>query len=138
MLLHVWYDVKRTIKDWLIVLASLLDDAAIALLVLLILWFLKIPISLPVIIFLVLLFIVTVLIMHRLVIPALHKKVTTGSEGMIGLIGDVIEPLAPDGIIRVSGEYWKARAVDESIVAGEQVEIVGLDGLVLKVKRKMR
>jgi len=138
MLLHVWYDMKRTIKDWIIVLASLLDDAAIALLVLLILWSLKIPISLPVIIFLVLLFIVTVFIMHRLVIPALHKKVTTGSEGMIGLKGDVIEPLAPDGVIRVSGEYWKARSVDENIAVGQQVEIVGLDGFILKVKHKMR
>ena len=135
---HVWDDMKRTIKDWIMVLASLLDDAAIALLVLLILWSLKIPISLPVIIFLVLFFIATVLIMHRLVIPALHKKVTTGSEGMIGLKGDVIEPLTPDGVIQVSGEYWKARSIDENIAVGEQVEIVGLDGFVLKVKRKMR
>ena len=135
---HVWDDMKRTIKDWIMVLASLLDDAAIALLVLLILWFLKIPISLPVIIFLVLLFIVTVFIMHRLIIPTLHRKITTGSEGMIGLKGDVIEPLTPDGVIQVSGEYWKARSIDENIAVGEQVEIVGLDGFVLKVKRKMR
>ena len=138
MLLHVWYDMKRTIKDWIIVLASLLDDAAIALLVLLILWFLKIPISLPVIIFLLLLFVVAVFIMHRLVIPALHRKVTTGSEAMIGLKGDVIEPLALEGVIRVSGEYWKARSANENIAVGEQVEIVGLDGLILKVKRKTR
>ena len=129
---------KRRIKDWFIILASLLDDAAVALIVLLILWFLKIPISLPIIIFLVLLFVVAVLAMHRLVIPALHKKVATGSEGMIGLKGKVIEPLVPEGVIRVSGEYWKARSDDENIAVGEQVEILGLDGFTLKVKRKVR
>ncbi len=129
---------KRRIKDWFIILASLLDDAAVALVVLLILWLLKIPISLPIIIFLVLLFVVAILVMHRLVIPALHKKVVTGSEGMIGLKGKAIEPLVPEGLIRVSGEYWKARSDDENIAVGEQVEIVGLDGLTLKIKRKAR
>jgi membrane-bound ClpP family serine protease len=127
---------KRSIKDWIIVLASLLDDVAIALLVLLVLWFFKIPISLPLVIFLVLFFVATVFIMHRLVIPALHKKIRTGSEGMIGLKGEVIEPLAPEGVVRVSNEYWKARAIGEDIAVGENVEIVGLDGLTLRVKHE--
>jgi membrane protein implicated in regulation of membrane protease activity len=112
--------------------------SAVAFIVLLILRFLKIPISLPIIIFLALLFVIAVLVMHRLVIPALHKKVNTGSEGMIGLEGKVIKPLVPEGAIRVSGEYWKARSDDENITVGEQVEILGLDGLTLKVKRKVR
>ena len=116
---------ERSIKDWIIVLASLLDDAAIALLVLLVLWFLGIPVSLPVIIFLVVFFVATVFVMHRLVIPALHKKIKTGSEGMIGLEGKVVEPLMPDGLISVKGEYWKATAAGENIAVGEQVEIVG-------------
>ena len=129
---------KRSIKDWIIVLASLLDDVAIVLLILVVLWFLKIPISLPVIIFLALFFVATVFIMHRLVIPALHKKIKTGSEGMIGLKGKVIEPLAPEGVVLVSNEYWKARSSDKNIAVGEQVEVVGIDGLTLHVKRKTR
>ncbi len=129
---------KRRIKDWFTILASLLDDAAVALIVLLILWLLKIPISLAIIIFLLLLFVVAILVMHRLIIPTLHKKVVTGSEGMIGLKGKAIEALVPEGLIRVSGEYWKARADDENVAVGEQVEIVGLDGLTLKVKHKTR
>jgi hypothetical protein len=71
---------KRTVKDWLIVLASLSDDAAIALFILLVLWLLKIPITLPIIIFVVLFFVATAFIMHKLLIPALHKKATTGAE----------------------------------------------------------
>jgi membrane-bound ClpP family serine protease len=129
--------IKRTIKDWLIVLASLLDDAAIALLVLLVLWFLKIPISLTVIIFLVLFFVTTIFVMHKLVIPALHKKTITGSEGMIGLTGKVTQPLAPEGVIRVGDEYWKAKSVGENIAVGEEVEIIELDGLTLIVRLRV-
>jgi len=55
---------------------------------------------------------------------------------MIGLTGIVIEPLTPMGVIRVSGENWKARAVDENIAVDEEVEILELVGLTLKVGRK--
>jgi len=127
---------KSTIKDWLIILASLWDDLAVALLVLLVLWLLGIPISLPIIIFLVLFFVATIFIMHKAVIPALHRRKATGSEGMIGLEGEVIEPLTPNGLVKVRGEYWKAKSVGGKIAAGEEVEILGLEGLTLKVKRK--
>lgn len=127
---------KRAIKDWIIILASLLDDAAIAFLVLLLLWFFKVSITPPIIIFLAFFFIATVFVMHRLIIPVIHKKTTTGAEGLIGTEGKVIEPLAPSGVIRITDEYWKARSVDDNIAAGEQVEIISLKGLTLQVKRK--
>ena len=129
---------KRTVKDWLLITASLLDDAAVVVIVLLVLWFLKIPISLPVIILLVLLFVATVFIMHKLVIPALRRGKITGSEGMLGLEGRVVKSLKPGGTVSVKGEYWTARSVDKNISVGEQVEIVGIDGLTLHVKRKER
>ena len=127
---------KRNVKDWLIILASLSDDAAIALLVLLILWLLKIPISLLIIILVIMLFVASAFLMHKLVIPALHRKKAAGIEAMIGLEGNVIEPLMPDGLISVKGEYWKAISIDENIAVGGNVEIVGVDGLTLRVKRK--
>ncbi len=77
-----------------------------------------------------------IFIMHKAVIPTLHKRKTTGSEGMIGLKGEVIEPLSPKGVIMVGGEYWKAKSVDEDIQAGDEVEIVSLNGLTLIVKPK--
>ena len=49
---------------------------------------------------------------------------------MIGLEGIVVEPLTPVGAIAVQGENWRARSVDDNVV------IVELDGLTLKVKRK--
>ena len=127
---------KRNIKDWLIVLASLLDDAAVALFILLFLWLLKVPMSLPIIIFVVLFFAASAFAMHKLVIPALHKKVITGAEGMIGLEGKVVKPLIPNGLIRVKGEYWRATSAGEHIVVGENVEVVVLDRLTLRVKLK--
>lgn len=59
----------------------------------------------------------------------------TGAEGMIGLVGQAVMPLMPDGLIRVKGEYWKATSAGEKIAAGDNVEIVVLDGLTLRVKR---
>lgn len=62
---------KRAIKEWIIVLASLADDVAVVLLILLVIWLLKIPISLPIIIFIALFFVALAFAMHKLVIPAL-------------------------------------------------------------------
>ncbi len=127
---------KRTIKDWLIVLVLLLDEAAALGLVLLVLWFFRIRISLPIVIVIALLLGTFVFITHKVIIPSFHKKQVTGSEGMIGLEGEVIEPLTPVGVIRVGGEYWKAKSVGENIAVGEEVEILEVDGLRLVVKRK--
>ncbi len=57
---------------------------------------------------------------------------------MIGEQGKVMKPLTPVGVIAIKGEYWSAKSVDDSIEAYENVEIVGLEGLTLMVKRKDR
>lgn len=126
----------RIIKDWLLLLASLLDDAAIVLIILLVLWLLKIHLSLAMVIFLILLFVVLVFLMHKFVIPTLHSKIITGSEGMVGLEGTVTKILEPRGIVEIKGEHWKARSIGGYVPVGEQVEIVAMDGLTLHVKRK--
>ena len=127
---------KRTIKDWLIVLILLLDEVAAVVLVLLVLWFFKIRIPLWIAIVAALLLGAFAFIVHKVVIPSFHMKQVTGSEGMIGLEGEVIQPLTPIGVVRVEGEYWKAKSVDDDILAGESVEVLRLNKLVLEVKRK--
>ena len=127
---------KRIIKDWLLLLVSLLDDVAFVIIILLILWLLKIPVSLSIVIFLILLFVGLVFLMHKFVIPTLHSKIITGSEGMIGLEGTVTKTLEPRGVVKVKSEYWNARSVGENVPVGERVEIVAMDGLTLHVKRK--
>ncbi len=127
---------KRTIKDWLIVLVLLLDEVAALVLVLLVLSFFNIRIPLWVTVVIALLLGGFAFMVHKVIIPSFHKKQVTGSEGMIGLEGTVIKPLTPFGVIRIDGEYWKAKSVDENIAVGEEVEILRLNRLTLEVKCK--
>jgi membrane-bound serine protease (ClpP class) len=57
-----------------------------------------------------------------------------GAEGMIGVIGTAVGPLAPAGTVRVRGEYWTAEC-DEVVDPGTSVEIVAVEGLRLRVRR---
>jgi len=128
---------KSTIRDWLIVLVALVDDVAVLALVFLALWFFKVEIPLAVMIAIGLILGTFIFILHRAVIPSLRRKKVTGAEGMIGLVGEVVASLKPDGIIRVGGEYWKAKSLEGDIEAGEDVEVLEIDRLNLRVKRKV-
>jgi len=128
--------IRRTITDWGKVLVLLLDEAAVLVVVILVLKFLGIRIPLPVTIPIVIMGGIFVFIIHIAVIPSFRRKIVTGREGMIGVQGRVVEPLTPIGVIFVKGEYWNAKSVDDNIEVDENVEIVGLDRLTLKVQRK--
>lgn len=124
---------SKTLRDWLIVIVSLLDDAAIVAAVYLLLHFLKIPIPWWFNVIIALGVAGFAYVIHKSVIPALHRKKTTGAEGMVGLIGTVIEPLTPAGTVRVNGESWTAKSAHGNIDRGQQVEVTGIEGLTLKV-----
>lgn len=128
--------VKRAIRDWFKVLVLLLDEAAAVVLVFVVLRFFKVEISLPVAITVALPLGAVIFITHKAVIPSFRLKVASGSEAMIGAQGRVVKPLAPVGTVTVRGERWKAKSVDGNIGLDEDVEIVSMDGLTLKVKRK--
>ena len=127
---------KRTLKDWAIFIALLADEAAAVGLVLLVLWFFRIALPLWATVILMLALGGVAFIFHRSVIPSFHRKRVTGAEGMVGLTGQVVEPLSPVGLVKVKGEYWEARSPDGQLSAGETVEVTGVDGLVLRVKQK--
>ena len=78
-------------------------------------------------------FAVLLTFMLRLAMRARRVKVTTGAAGMIGLRGRAQTAIAPDGVIFVRGELWRARS-KMSIAQGEGVRVVGLDGLTLAVE----
>ena len=127
---------KRTIKDWLKVLVLLLDEAVVIAIVILVLRFLRVQIPLLTTIVIVLIVGALVLMVHIAVIPSFHRKQVTGREGMIGLQGTVIVPLTPVGAVMVNGERWKAKSVDgDNIEVGEDVKIVRVEGLTLRVVR---
>lgn len=126
----------RTLKDWGKVLILMLDEALIIVVILLILHYLGIQITLPIKIGAGVIFFIFVFIRHVAVIPSFHRKQVTGREGMIGEQGRVVKPLTPVGVITIKGEYWSAKSVDDSIEVDENVEIVGVEGLILKVKHE--
>ena len=127
---------KSKIKDWLKVLVLLLDEAAAVVIVFFVLRLLKIEVPLPVMITAALLLGAIGFVTHKAIIPTFRKKPVTGAGELIGLEGEVIEPLTPVGVIRTRGEYWKAKSLSGDIQAGEEVEVMALNGLTLTVKRK--
>jgi len=131
-------DKISALKAWLLVLASLIDDAALLVLVFLALRFFHVKITWPIILATGLAVVIFFIIMHKAVVPAIRRRKMTGAEGMIGLTGKVTQALKPQGVIKVNDEYWKAKSVDDDVDADEDVEVVGINGLVLEVKRKIK
>jgi membrane-bound serine protease (ClpP class) len=62
------------------------------------------------------------------------KKVTTGSEGLVGEKGVAQTKISPEGNVTIHGEIWKAIG-DQVIKKGDRVRVVSVDGLTLKVEK---
>ena len=63
------------------------------------------------------------------------EPVRTGFEELVGSVGDVREPLDPEGQIFIQGALWKARATGaDQIGLGNRVRVRAVDGLTLEVE----
>lgn len=69
----------------------------------------------------------------RKVVAARLRPAFTGAESLVGSLGDVRQPLDPQGMVFVQGSLWRAVASDGPIGAGRPVRVVGRDGLTLWV-----
>ena len=67
---------------------------------------------------------------------AQKARAVTGKEGLIGRVGVVKERLAPEGTVLVAGERWRAVAEEGPVEAGEEIEIVQVEGFRLRVRRR--
>lgn len=72
------------------------------------------------------------LLMGR-VLTIRKRKVRTGAEALIGMIGEAAEDFAGDGRIWLLGESWQATSSD-TLHKGEKVRITSLNGLKLTVE----
>jgi membrane-bound serine protease (ClpP class) len=68
-----------------------------------------------------------------LVIRVHRERAATGTSGMIGLEGEVLRRIDPQGEVFVHGERWRARA-SQPIDRGQRVRVVAVDGLLLHVE----
>jgi membrane-bound ClpP family serine protease len=79
------------------------------------------------------------LIVGWLVIRAQRRQPAVGVEGMIGKIGEVKRTGGPGGRVKVfvHAEYWDADCED-SLAVGDAVEVTGVTGLRMQVRRHGR
>jgi membrane-bound serine protease (ClpP class) len=73
---------------------------------------------------------------YRLGTRALKRKPEGGLSDMVGMRGEVVRSLDPEGMVRIKGELWKAKSAGRKINAGEEVTVVGQRGLKLIVERE--
>jgi membrane-bound serine protease (ClpP class) len=71
---------------------------------------------------------------------SMFRTPTSGVDEMIGLVGRASTRIDPKGKVFVRGEYWNVEAAEpvdrsEGISEGEPVEVIGVEGLTLRVRR---
>lgn len=109
-----------------------------AVLVAVVLWLLprlEIYIPLPGLVALLAAFAAYTVVSYRIASRALSKKPEAGLTSMIGSRGKVVSPLTPQGMVRIKGELWEAVSKGSSVGTGEEIIVVGQDGLRLIVDR---
>jgi len=126
---------KMNIRLTLTILATLVEEMAVILIVLLVLPRLGIHIPLPVFIALMAGLGVWAVISYRVASRALRKKPIVGLPAMVGSQGKVVSPLVPGGLVRIKDELWEAKSAGRRINTGEEVIVVKQNGLKLVVRK---
>ena len=119
----------------LAILSTLLEEAA---LVVVVLWGLpQLGINIPVagLIALMVAWGAFSIFTYQMGSRALRRKPLVGLPHMIGTKGEVVSPLAPQGMVIIRGELWDSTSDGGRVDIGEKVTVVGQDGLKLVVRR---
>lgn len=118
------------------VLASIIDDVLVLALIILGLWLFHVEFTWWLILIVAAAIIAFIFVIHKAVVPSLLRREVSGAGGMIGLTGKVTESLKPAGMVKIRGEYWTAISVQGDCETGEDVEVMGIKGLNLEVRKK--
>ena len=124
-----------TARFILAIVSTTLEEAALAALVLWGLPLLGIHLPLAVLIALMAALAAFAVTTYLLGSRALGRKPVVGLPDMVGGQGRVVSPLAPEGLVRIKGELWESKSDGRRIKAGEEVTVVGQEGLKLIVRR---
>ncbi|MBN8550056.1 MAG: nodulation protein NfeD [Deltaproteobacteria bacterium] len=69
-------------------------------------------------------------------VRAMHRRATTGADGLVGQHGKALENFTSKGKVSVNGEVWNAVAAEGIIEKGSQVEVLSMkEGLLLEVRK---
>ena len=69
------------------------------------------------------------------VTKTLRRQKIIGLPTMVGSKGKVTNTLTPEGMVTIRSELWQAESVEGDMYKGEEVMVVGEDGLKLVVRR---
>jgi membrane-bound serine protease (ClpP class) len=75
------------------------------------------------------------IVAFRFVSRTSNRKAVVGLPDMIDGKGKAVSPLSPEGQVRIKGEIWSAWATEKDIDRGQEIIVVGQDGLKLIVRR---
>ena len=117
------------------IVSTMLEEAALAASVLWGLPKLGIHIPLWVLIIIMASWATYTIITYRMGSRALRRKPIVGLLDMVSSRGKVVHSLAPEGLVRIKSELWKAKSASEKLDTGEEVIVVGQDGLKLTVRK---
>jgi len=117
------------------IFSTLLEEAALVVIVLWGLPELGIHIPLPGLVVLMVAWGAISVIVYRIGSRALGRKAVAGLPSMVGTGGKVVNRLAPKGLVKIKGELWEAMSSGANIDIGEEVVVVGQYGLRLIVDK---
>ncbi len=125
----LWYMVQA-------IVGTMLEEAILVAIVLWVLPYFDIYIPLWVLAVLMVALAIMGYVSYRIGKPTFLLKPRVTPE--IGSEGKVVKPLAPEGYVKVHGVLWKATCFESGLEAGDEVEVVGIEGLKLIVAAKGR
>ncbi len=95
------------------------------------LWGINIPIW--GIILVIIAFVIYEIVTFRLGWRALKRKPSVSPEGIVGCYGKATTPLTPEGYVQVQGELWQAFSSDTNINEGDDIVVLEMNRLTLRV-----
>ena len=117
------------------IVSTLLEEVALAVIVLVGLPELGVKIPLSVLIAVMVAWAAFSFSLYHIGSRALRRKPVVGLLVMVGSKGKVVSPLVPVGMVNIKGELWEAQSAGGRIDVGEEVTVVGQDGLRLTVRK---
>jgi len=117
------------------IVSTLLEEAAIVVVVLFGLPQLGINVPLAGLIALMAVWLAWSVIIYRIGSRALKRKPLDILPDMVGCKGKVVSPLIPEGLVKIKNELWVAKSARRGVNLGEKVVVVEQDRLKLVVRK---
>ena len=127
--------IEMNIRLIVAIISIILEEGALAVVVLLGLPMLDINMPIAGLFVLMALWLTISIVLYRIGSRALRTRPVISLPDMIGGVGKVVSPLDPEGLVRVKGELWVARSADGEKDVGTEIIVMTQDSLKLVVRK---